>query len=197
MRTVKRLGLVVLALFALSACGPTLSSMRVEGTETTAATADIPDEARGPRVANGDTLRVTVFNEPQLSGDFVVNKTGGIAFPLIGQTHVVGLDTLEIEQRLKQQLDGRFLVNPKVGVELLNQRPFYIMGEVTKAGEYPFRPGLNVVGAIATAGGFSPRAETKRVSIRRNGATQAQDYPVQPNIAVYPGDMITIPERLF
>lgn len=191
--------LVVAPLLALSACGQPAGTALSEGTDITNSSdaVSVTPPPAGPTVASGDKLRVTVFNEPQLTGDFVVSKTGTIAFPLIGQTQVAGLEAPQIEQLLRTRLDGRFLVNPKVGVDVLNQRPFYILGEVTKAGEYPYRPGLNVVGAIATAGGFSPRAATKRVSIRREGETKAQDYAVEPNVPIYPGDMITIPERIF
>lgn len=180
-------------LCVLSGCG--LSSTKVEVADVSATSANIG--AGAPKIASGDKLRVTVFNEPQLSGDFVVDKTGAINFPLLGQTNVIGLEPHEIELQLKKRLDGRFLVNAKVGVEILDQRPFYILGEVAKAGEYPYRPGLNVIGAIATAGGFSPRAQTARVSIRREGEDKARDYPVQSNVAIYPGDMITISERIF
>ena len=150
-----------------------------------------------PKIGNGDKLRITTFNEEQLSGEFVVDEGGSIAFPLLGKTKVGGLNTQEIEQSLRERLSQRFLVNPRINVEVLNQRPFYILGEVGKAGEYPYRPGLNVVGAIATAGGFSPRAATSRVIIRRGAGGAQQEYPVQPSVAIYPGDMITVPERLF
>ena len=150
-----------------------------------------------PKISNGDKLRITTFNEEQLSGEFIVDEGGSVAFPLIGKTKVAGLNTQEVEQALRDRLSQRYLVNPRINVEVLNQRPFYILGEVAKAGEYAYRPGLNVVGAIATAGGFSPRAATSRVIIRRATGGAQQEFPVAPNIAIYPGDMITVPERLF
>jgi polysaccharide export outer membrane protein len=151
----------------------------------------------GSRLERGDKLRVVVFNEPQLSGEFLVDTTGTIAFPLVGEVPVAGLNAREVEKRLVERLTGRYLVNPRVSVEIANQRPIYILGEVGKAGEYPYRPGLNVVSAIALAGGFSPRAATSNVVIRRANEAQAKQYPVQPNVAVFPGDMITVQERLF
>ena len=150
-----------------------------------------------PKLENGDKVKVTVFNEQQLSGEFVVDGTGNIAFPLIGQVPVAGLAGNEVEQRLTERLSGRYLINPKVSVEIMSQRPIYLLGEVGKAGEYPYRPGLNVVSAIALAGGFSPRASTNYVTIRRASGGELKDHPVDPSVIVYPGDMITVQERLF
>lgn len=185
----------VLALF-LCACGTTgsdvVTSASPETTKSIAHTASAT-----PRIANGDKLRITVFNEQQLSGEFIVDESGSLAFPLIGQTKVTGLSVQEIEDTLRKRLDGRYLVNPRISVEVLNQRPFYILGEVAKAGEYPYRPGMNIVGAIATAGGFTPRAATSYVIIRRGHGGEQQKHPVEPTIAVLPGDMITVTERMF
>jgi protein involved in polysaccharide export with SLBB domain len=193
---VPRLILAAVSLTFVHACagsvGTTTVESQIESTSTVVA-----QIASTPKVGNGDRLRIVTFDEGQLSGEFVVDEGGAIAFPLIGKTQVADLDTQEIEQLLKDRLGRRFLVNPRINVEVLNQRPFYILGEVAKAGEYPYRPGLNVLGAIATAGGFSTRATTSRVIIRRANGGDQREYPVQPNIAIYPGDMITVPERFF
>ncbi len=145
----------------------------------------------------GDKLKVTIFNEPQLSGEFVVEGAGTIAYPLIGKVEVAGLAAREVEERLVQKLGGRYLVAPKIAVEIVSQRPFVVLGEVGKAGEYPYRPGLNVVSAIALAGGHGPRATTSYVLIRRSSEAEQKQYPVAPDVPVYPGDMITVPERYF
>jgi polysaccharide export outer membrane protein len=147
--------------------------------------------------ANGDKVRVTVFNEPQLSGEFTVEPTGTIAYPLIGSVEVVSLTPRGLESRLSQKLRGRYLVDPKVSVEVVSQRPFVVLGEVSRAGEYPYRPGLNVVGAIGLAGGHGPRAATTHVVIQRSNEREKKRYPVSPGVPVYPGDMITVPERYF
>ena len=190
------LALNVLLLAVVSAgCGgsPNLAPNTVGTGSTTGAVTPPP----APKLENGDKVKVTVFNEEQLSGEFVVDGAGNIAFPLIGQVPVGGLSGNEIEQRLTERLSGRYLVNPKVSVEVLSQRPIYLLGEVGKAGEYPYRPGLNVVNAIALAGGFSPRAATSYVTIRRANGGELKDHPVDPAVLVYPGDMITVQERLF
>jgi protein involved in polysaccharide export with SLBB domain len=184
-------------LFALSGCGGGQSTLDTKafgnGAKEIAARTSPP----APKLANGDKLKVTVFNEEKLSGDFVVDGAGNIAFPLIGQVVVGGLSGNEVEQRLTQRLTGRYLVNPKVSVEVISHRPFYMLGEVSKAGEYPYRAGLNVVSAIALAGGFTARASTGYVYIRRASGGGAQRLPIDPTVAVYPGDMITVQERIF
>lgn len=186
---------VLLAVFFCAGCSgqaqltpPTMGTVG-----STSSTAPPP----APKLENGDKVKVTVFNEQQLSGEFVVDGAGNLAFPLIGQVPVAGLSGSDVEQRLTERLSGRYLVNPKVSVEVLSQRPIYLLGEVGKAGEYPYRPGLNVVSAIALAGGFSPRASTNSVTIRRAIGGELKDHPVDPSVLVYPGDMITVQERLF
>lgn len=188
-------GVAFLLAFVASACGgPQIPDPKALGSGSTSSLAA---PAPSPKLENGDKLKVTIFNEEALSGEFLVDGAGNIAFPLIGQVPVAGLSGSEIEQRLTERLNGRYLVNPKVSVEVLSQRPIYMLGEVGKAGEYPFRPGLNVVSAIALAGGFSPRAATHYVTIRRASGGETKDHPVDPSVAVYPGDMITVQERLF
>ncbi len=100
-------------------------------------------------------------------------------------------------RRSPDRLKGRYLVNPKIAVEFLTLRPFYILGEVAKAGEYAYRPGLNAVSAVAMAGGFTPRAATSYVLIRRANENKDQELALDSSVPVYPGDMITIAERLF
>jgi protein involved in polysaccharide export with SLBB domain len=150
-----------------------------------------------PKLEHGDKLRVTVFNEPQLSGEFTVDGAGAIAFPLVGQVQVAALQASEVEETLTERLKGRYLVNPKIAVEFLTLRPFYILGEVARAGEYPYRPGLNAVSAVAMAGGFTPRAATGYVLMRRANTNKEQELPLDSSVLIYPGDMITISERLF
>jgi protein involved in polysaccharide export with SLBB domain len=199
-----KLILSITLLMFVSACTSTMGEIASGQADTTKSiagatttSAEGVSMSTGAKIGNGDKLRITTFNEPQLSGEFVVDETGAIPFPLIGQIKVVNLNTQEIEQLLKSKLSGRYLVNPRIGVEVMNQRPFYILGEVAKAGEYPYRPGMNVVGAIATAGGFSPRASSSYVIIRRANGGEQQRYPIEPSVAVFPGDMITVPERMF
>ena len=149
------------------------------------------------KLGDGEKVRVTVFNEPQLSGDFVIDGAGHMAFPLIGQVLAAGSTARELEQRISEMLVGRYLVNPRVTVEILSHRPFYIIGEVKTAGEYPYKTGLNVVSALALAGGYTPRADTGYVYIKRASEVREREYPALPSVAVLPGDLIRVPERYF
>jgi polysaccharide export outer membrane protein len=187
---------VAAAALALLAAGCSQKPSSFSGQNLGLETASLPNPPT-PKLERGDKLRVTVFNEPQLSGEFVVDGAGAIGFPLIGQVQVAALDAREVEQSLTESLKGRYLVNPKIAVEFLTLRPFYMLGEIAKSGEYAYRPGLNVVSAVAMAGGFTPRASTSYVLIRRANDNKEQEFPLDSSVQVYPGDMITIAERLF
>ena len=149
------------------------------------------------RLASNDKVRVTVYGEPTLSGEFVVDTTGNVAFPLAGQIQASGLTAREFETSITQKLSGRYLVNPKVAVEVLSLRPIYIMGEVKTVGEFQYKSGLNVLSAVALAGGYTPRSNTNVVFIKRANSAQEQEYPASPTIAVYPGDIVRVSERYF
>src|ERR1700712_2964554 len=110
------------------------------------------------RLGGGDQLKITVYGEEKLTGTYPVNGQGVISFPLIGQIPVEGKTIDELEGLLKIALGDGFVNNPSVSVEVANFRPYYILGEVTKPGEYSFADGLTVYSAVARAGGFTYRA---------------------------------------
>jgi len=103
----------------------------------------------------------------------------------------------QLEAALTEKLKGSYLRDPKVTVDVVTFRPFYVLGEVQKPGEYPFRSGLNVLSAIAIAGGGTYRANTSKVYIQRFGSTALTEYAQSPTIAVMPGDVVRVPERYF
>jgi protein involved in polysaccharide export with SLBB domain len=180
----------------LAACGNTHESVFGSDIKTNTAAA-VGAKAVSATVQKGDKLKISVFNEPLLSGDFTVWPTGTISYPLIGEVPVAGLTVRETQQTLIQKLNGRFLVNPNLIVELTSQKPIYVLGEVAKAGEYPYRDGITVTGAIALAGGFGPRAATAQVLIRRANETEPKRYAVGSEIVLLPGDVVTVSERMF
>jgi polysaccharide export outer membrane protein len=140
----------------------------------------------------GDRMRVTVFGEPDLSGEFAVDSTGSVALPLVGQTVAAGLTVDAFEELVERRLrDRRILNTPSVTAEVLNFRPFYILGEVANPGTYPYTAGLDIFGAVATAGGFTPLANQLRVLIKRAGAEE-QSYVTHEPLLVQPGDTIRI-----
>lgn len=149
------------------------------------------------RLGSGDKIRVITFGEESLTGEFYVGGSGKVALPLVGEVDAKGLTPLEFQKAVETKLKDGYLKEPRVSVEVLNYRPFYILGEVTKPGEYPYTNGLTVLNAVATANGFTYRANTKRVFIKRADSPQEQEYPLTSMTAVAPGDTIRIAERFF
>lgn len=147
-------------------------------------------------LGSGDKLRVNVYGEQDLSGEFDVTGSGKVSLPLIGQVQAAGLTLNEFEEEIANKLKEGYLTNPKVSVEVLNYRPFYIIGEVDKPGEYPYTNGMNVLNAVAVAGGFTYRANQDQVYIARGGAAEV-GYSVSQGVQVLPGDIVRIPERFF
>jgi protein involved in polysaccharide export with SLBB domain len=150
------------------------------------------------RLQPGDKLRITVFGEDKLSGEYEVDPGGSVSLPLAGTVQAAGLTKPELEQLLaKKFASEKYLRNPKVTVDISTFRPFYVLGEVEKPGEYPYKSGLNIVSAIAVAGGNTYRSSQSRVLIQRAGEQDFREYPMSPTILVYPGDLIRVPERYF
>ncbi|SMF21272.1 polysaccharide export outer membrane protein [Tistlia consotensis] len=149
------------------------------------------------RLDTGDKLRVTVFDEEDLSGEFEVNSTGVISLPLIGEVKAEGRTLSELEQAIVAKLLNGYLKNPRVSIEVLNYRPFYILGEVNNPGSYPYVSGMTVLNAVALAGGYTYRARKDRILIQRNGADKDSATVVGERAAVLPGDIITVDERFF
>lgn len=169
---------------ALSACGTT-DSTPIELAERSEY-----------RLGSGDELRITVFGEADLTGQFLVGSQGTIAYPLVGDVRAAGLTVGEFTLSLQQALQS-FIRTPNVSVQVTNYRPFYILGEVQRPGTYPYSTDLTVLNAVATAGGFTYRANRRRVYIRRANETEEHSYPLTIATPVLPGDTVRIGERLF
>jgi polysaccharide export outer membrane protein len=150
------------------------------------------------RLGPSDQVRITVFNQPNLSGEFAVDGAGLIALPLLGPVEAGNATPRELEQAIADGLTrSGYLVNPSVAVQVSQFRPYYILGEVGAPGAYPYSAGLTVRNAVAAAQGFTYRANTRRVYIQRAGENIERLYDLTPAIAVMPGDTIRIPERFF
>jgi polysaccharide export outer membrane protein len=145
----------------------------------------------------GDKVRVTVYREEGLSGEFQVNPAGSISLPLIGAVAVSGHTTDAVEQRISEQLADGYVNDPRVNVELITLRPYYILGEVNKPGRYEYSSGLTAMNAIATAEGFTTRSEKRVVYIREAGSEGEQRYQLTSDLRVWPGDTLRVGERLF
>ncbi|MEQ1780357.1 MAG: polysaccharide biosynthesis/export family protein [Hyphomonadaceae bacterium] len=149
------------------------------------------------RLGSGDEIKVTVYGEPDLSGPFTVDGEGQITMSLIGQVEVGKLTLGEASDKLQTKLKDGWLKDPKVAVELVKGRPYYILGEVNKPGEYPFSSGLTVMNAIASAGDFTYRADKGRILIKSVDSPNEREVDLTPSTQVRPGDTIRIRERLF
>ena len=143
----------------------------------------------------GDQLRLIVFGEEDLSGEFHVDDTGAVSMPLVGDVTASGQTLRSFEAAVRERLSDGYLKDPRVSVQVLNYRPFYIIGEVEKGGEYPFVSGMHVLNAVAVAGGFTYRANTSKVFITRGG--EELEFEVTPELRLQPGDVIRVPERFF
>ena len=145
----------------------------------------------------GDKLRINVFNEPNLTGEYAVSTNGTISFPLIGMVNVGGKNIDQVAADLTSKVGAGYMNNPKISVEVLNYRPYYILGEVAKPGEYPYVAGMTVEQAVAAAGGFNYRANQKRINIRRNVNPQERSIKLDSEtpVKVMPGDTIRVLER--
>ncbi len=149
-------------------------------------------------LGNGDRLRVTVFGEEDMSGEFLVDGTGQVSIPLVGEVPAAGRSVREFQRELEARLlDGGILLKPRVSAEVINFRPYYILGEVGLPGEYPYTDSLTVLNAVATAQGFSYRANKKVIGIRGIDDAEEQRVRLSPDLKVRPGDTIRVLERVF
>jgi len=153
--------------------------------------------AEAYKLGAGDELRVIVFGEPDLSGEFEIDGSGAFSMPLIGQLDAFQLTVVELEKAIAAKLTEGYLIDPRVNVEVLNYRPFYIVGEVKDGGEFPYISGMHAVKAVAIAGGYTYRANTQKVMITRKGTAEEIEMPASQGTAIFPGDVIRIPERYF
>ena len=165
------------------------------------------EEVRGPRAVadedgpylldSGDKLRIFVYRQPSLSRLYTVDHAGQISVPLIGHVDARGNTTAGLERSIKSRLGVQYVKDPHVTVDIAQNRPFFILGEVRSAGQYPYVSGMTVQSAVAIAGGFTERASEKRMQITRriNGVIEKIDVP--PDYVLLPGDTVYVNERWF
>jgi polysaccharide export outer membrane protein len=182
---------------ALIALAISLSACAVGAPASPQGSADPLPQTTEYRLGPGDKLRVSVFNREELTGEFTVGTQGRISYPLVGEVDVAGQTVPQFTNQLTEQLRNGYVRDPIVSVEIAQYRPFYILGEVNRPGAYPYSPGMTVMGAVATAGGFTYRANSRRVFVQRPGETGEQARPLTSSTMVQPGETVRIPERLF
>ncbi|MGF1649990.1 MAG: polysaccharide biosynthesis/export family protein [Hyphomicrobiaceae bacterium] len=144
---------------------------------------------------SGDRLRVFVFGQPNLSRLYTVDHDGNIVVPLIGKVRARGRTVYGLADTIKTRLAAEFVRDPQVTVDINQNRPFFILGEVRAAGQYPYVSGMTVQTAVAIAGGFSERASKRdaRITRRINGVVEVLVVPF--DYVLQPGDTIEVRER--
>lgn len=158
------------------------------------APAQSPDYRLGP----GDRVRIIVFNQKDMTGEYLVDGTGMLSFPLVGQVKAGGLTAAELESEITNKLKPDYLRDPNVSVVVLTYRPFYIVGEVKTPGSYAYVTGMTVINAVALAGGFTYRAREGSFYVDRTGKDGKKSrIDADPQTPVQPGDVITVRERYF
>jgi polysaccharide export outer membrane protein len=146
---------------------------------------------------SGDKLRIVVFGQEGLTNSYVVDAGGNINMPLVGTLPARGVTTQQLVGLITQRLKQGYVREPHVSVEVETYRPFFILGEVNNPGQYPYVANMTAEAAVAIAGGFSPRADKKKVELTRNGAGQQIHGQVPLNYALKPGDTVVVKERWF
>ena len=159
----------------------------------TASAGQIGEYHLGP----GDALRVIVFGEEQLSGEFRVDGTGKVAMPLIGEVSAKDRSTRDLEKEITTRLSAGYVKDPKVSVEVLNHRPFFILGEVRNPGQYQYVNGMTALSAVAMAGGYTYRAKEDYVLITRGADPKKEIRKAPITTSVMPDDVVRVPERYF
>jgi len=148
------------------------------------------------KLGAGDKIAIEVYGEKDLSVTVIIDTSGSIDYPYLGEINVVGLTPAEIKQKIYTGLKGPYLISPKVMVSIAAFRQFYIKGEVKRPGGYPFRPGLTVDKAVALAGGFTERAAKQSIMLSNN-SDLSQAYRVEPDDHIAPDDILNIEQSFF
>jgi polysaccharide export outer membrane protein len=157
----------------------------------------VPDSDGPYTLDTGDKLRIVVFGQDNLSNNYTVDAAGQVTLPLIGAVNARGMTTQQLAGAIAGRLKQSFIRDPSVAVEVDVYRPFFVLGEVTYPGQYPFVPHMTVENAISIAGGFTPRAYKSQITVTR----KIQGVPARTGLPLYspvrPGDVITVSERWF
>jgi polysaccharide export outer membrane protein len=157
-----------------------------------------PPASEAYRLGPGDQVRVITFGEQTLTGQFSVEDGGDVAIPLLGPVHAAGLTTPQLADAIGGQLRDRSLLrNPSVAVEIVSYRPVFVLGEVNKPGEYPYRPGMTVLSVVALAGGFTYRAVEEYAAVVRNDHGKQIEGRADDAAPLQPGDVVKVLERRF
>ena len=148
-------------------------------------------------LAPGDRIKIDIFNHVDLSGEFTLDADGRFSMPLIGTIDASDLNPLELEDLLVSKLKPDYLVNPRIFIQVMNSRLYYLIGEVNATGAFPYKAGMTYLRAIANAGGYSYRAKQDVVYVIRGDDPEQNEIKLSVDEKVQPGDIIRIDERMF
>jgi polysaccharide export outer membrane protein len=126
-----------------------------------------------------------------------LSNAATVPYPLLGEVRAKGRTPVELEEVITEGLADGYLVNPRVTVNVIEYRSFYVNGEVSSPGGYAFQPGMTVRKAIAIAGGKTDRASSSKMYIKREGGTAEEQREVELDDPLMPGDILTIEESFF
>lgn len=149
------------------------------------------------RLGIGDRIQIIVLGHEDLSGEFVIDGKGQFFMPLIEEVDAAGLKPAELEGLVVERLKPDYLINPRVNVQVLKYRPYYLMGEVASRGAFPYLSGMSYLKAVAIAGGFTYRAKQDYVYVIRADDEDLEELKLPMNEKVQPGDIIRVAERMF
>ncbi|HYD31386.1 MAG TPA: polysaccharide biosynthesis/export family protein [Azospirillaceae bacterium] len=158
----------------------------------------ISSPTEGYLLEPGNRLRLTVFGENNLSGDFTLDPAGNLALPLVGNVQASGATAKTVARRIEDLLrNANYLQDPKVSVEVQTFRPFYVLGEVRAPGEFPYTTGMTVLSAIARSGGYDYRAREGEVMLVRVIDGEQKEYRATERTPILPGDILKVQQRRF
>lgn len=149
------------------------------------------------QLGTGDKLKVTVFDDTSITGDYAVDGQGVVSLPLAGNIHAKGMTLAQFRAEVEDRLGKAYVRNPHVAAEVVNFRPVYILGDVANPGEFPFVERMTIYSLAAKAAGFTYRADRKHVYIRHEGESLETRYALTSGTAVRPGDTVRIGQRVF
>ena len=158
---------------------------------------DQPGANSDYRLGPGDKVRVTIFGETDLSGDYQLDGAGIVRLPLIGSVRAIGDTAPALERTIASALSPNYLKNPKVNVEITTYRPFFIIGAVNRPGQYPYVDHMSALNAVALAGGFTDQARQSTVYVRREGSASEEEVATNQLSELRPGDTIRVQTTLF
>ena len=149
------------------------------------------------QLGSGDKIKIQVYGEDGLSMETKLTDAGTILYPFLGEVRVAGLTVGQLADRIVEGLKGRYLVDPKVSVSVLEYREFFVNGEVKSPGAYPYQPGLTVQKAVSIAGGFTERASRSNITLLKENDANATPGKVDLSSPVSPGDVLTVEQSFF